>query len=121
MALLALLLVLGLIAFAAVPLDAEARAWTSAALNIAFAGLLTGYVFRAQTSFGNRSTWHLRVDAGEHNLYFAVMAVAVLSVAVFVLLGLRPPRNGLVRSAMVVSGGVDLVLGWLVFTAFEID
>ena len=55
MALLALLLALGLIAFAWVPLGAEARAWTSAAFNIAFAGLLTGYVFRTQASWGGRT------------------------------------------------------------------
>jgi len=119
-AMLALLAVLGLMALAV-----RARPpWTcvaGATLNVVFAALLTGYVLRTLPAFGGRNAWRLRVDGGEHALFFATMGVAGLAAAVFVVLALRRSRGWPLRGAVLASGGIDLVLGWLVFIAFEID
>jgi hypothetical protein len=125
---LALLIALGLIVLALVPraaLDLMPRglalALVAAALNIAFAGLITWYVFRTQVGLHNESAWNNRLDAGEHRLYVVVMGVVALSVAVLVLLALRRTNTSLVRGAILASGVVNLVLGWMVLIAFEVD
>jgi len=103
------------------------RVWTpwtcvaGAALNVVFAGLVTGYVLRTLPGSGGRTAWHLRVDAGEHALYFATMGVAGLGAVAFVLLGVSRSRAWTVRDAALASGGLDLVLGFAVFVAFELD
>jgi hypothetical protein len=117
---LALLAALGLIALAL----RTRPPWTcvaGTALNVVFAGLVTGYVLRALPSSEGQSAWRLRGDGGERALYLATMGVAGLGAAAFVLLALRGSRGGAVRAAALASGGLDLVLGWLVFVAFEID
>jgi hypothetical protein len=119
MALLVLLVAVALVALALAPVRSASLAWVAAAVNIAFAGLLTSYVLR--TAYNGRRTWDLRVDSGEHRLYFAAMGVVAFSVAVFGLLALRRTRYSLVRGAMLASGCLDFVLGWLVFIAFELD
>ncbi len=98
--------------------------WTcvaGAALNVVFAGLVTGYVLRSVSGSGGRTAWRLRVDAGEHALYFATMGVAGLAAVTFVLLGLRRSQGWTVRGAALASGGLDLVLGFSVFVVFGID
>jgi hypothetical protein len=98
--------------------------WTclaGAGLNVLFAGLVTGYVFRTLPAEGGQNAWRVRVDAGEHALYLATMCVAALAAGAFVLLALRGARAGTIRGAALASGGLDLVLGFAVFVAFEID
>ena len=53
--------------------------------------------------------------SGEHALYFATMGAAGLAAAVFVLLALRGSGRRTLRGVVLVSGGIDFVLGWLVF------
>ena len=117
---LALLTALGVMALALRPRPT----WTclaGAVLNLVYAGLVSGYVFRTRPSFGGRSEWRLRVDAGERPLYFAAMGVAVLGAVAFVLLALRGSRGRTLRGAALASGGLDFVLGFSVFVAFETD
>lgn len=120
MAIFALLAALGLMALV---LRARSRSTCLAAavLNVVFAGLLTGYVLRTPPGSGQRSAWRLRVDGGEHALYFATMGVAGAAAFSFALLALRGLPDRPLRGAPLVSGGLDLVLGWLVLTAFAID
>jgi hypothetical protein len=117
---LALVAALGVMALALFP----PSRWTciaGAALNVVFAAVVTGYVLRTQPSFAGRSAWRLRVDAGEHALYFATMGVAGLAAVAFVVLAMRGSRGRTLRGLALASGGLDLVLGFSVFVAFEID
>jgi hypothetical protein len=125
---LALLTALGLIALPLVPKTAldfvpgsMSLAWVGAALNLVFAGLLTWYVFRIQVSLNNESAWANRLDAGEHRLYVGVMGLVGLWVVLFILLALRRSNLRLVRAALLASGVVNLILGWTVLIAFEVD
>jgi hypothetical protein len=125
---LALLTALGLIALPLVPKAAldfvpgsMSLAWVGAALNLVFAGLLTWYVFRIQVSLNNESAWANRLDAGEHRLYVGVMGLVGLWVVLFILLALRRSNLRLVRAALLASGVVNLILGWTVLIAFEVD
>lgn len=125
---LALLTALGLIALPLVPKTAldfvpgsMSLAWVGAALNLVFAGLLTWYVFRIQVSLNNESAWANRLDAGEHRLYVGVMGLMGLWVVLFILLALRRSNLRLVRAALLASGVVNLILGWTVLIAFEVD
>jgi hypothetical protein len=125
---LALLTALGLIALPLVPKTAldfvpgsMSLAWVGAALNLVFAGLLTWYVFRIQVSLDNESAWANRLDAGEHRLYVGVMGLVGLWVVLFILLALRRSNLRLVRAALLASGVVNLILGWTVLIAFEVD
>lgn len=125
---LALLMALGLIVLPLLPravLDLVpgglSLTWVAAALNIAFAGLITWYVFRPQAGLNNESAWDNRLDAGEHHLYIGVMGVVAVSTAVFGLLALRRSNGRLARGAVLASGVVNLALGWTVLIAFEVD
>jgi hypothetical protein len=125
---LALLTALGLIVLPLVPRAALdlvpgglSLAWVAAALNVAFAGLLTWYVFRIQVGLNNESAWANRLDAGEHHLYVAVMGIVGLWVALFLVLALRRNNSWFVRGALLASGLVNLILGWMVLIAFEVD
>ena len=125
---LALLIALTLIVLALVPRAALdlvpgglPLAWVAAALNIAFAGLISWYVFHAQAGLNNESAWDNRLDAGEHRLYIALMGVVGFFVAWFGLLALRRSNLSVVRAAVLISGVVALGLGWTVLVAFEVD
>ena len=109
---------LGLIVLALLPIRLP-RAWLGASLNLAFALLMTAYVFGVDTYTNNGSSRWANRGSSEHTAYYVVMAVAGLSTAVFVALALLRKRDRRIRPALAVSGAVNLVMGYVLVLSFD--
>src|SRR5262245_48083598 len=111
---------LGLIVLALLPIGLP-LAWLGASLNLAFALLMTAYVFGLDAYTNNGTSRWTNRGPGAHTAYFVVMAVAGLSSAVFVALAVRRSRDGRIRQALAASGATNLVLGYVLVLFFDND
>lgn len=97
----------------------ERLASLGAGFNLAFVALMTAYVFGADTYVNDgRSRWATR-GGTDHALYVVAMAVAAACTLLFALLAARGTRGWIVRSALLVSGAADAVLGYVLVLAFD--
>jgi hypothetical protein len=97
----------------------ERLAWLGAAFNLAFGALMTAYVFGADKyTADGRSRWATR-GGGDHTIYLVTMALVVASSVASTDLAARGTRGWIVRPALLLSGAVDAVLGYLLLLAFD--
>ena len=94
-------------------------AWLGAGFNLAFGALMTAYVFGADTYTNDgRSRWATR-GGGDHTIYLVTMALVVAFSLAFTVIAARGTRGWIVRPALLLSGAVDAVLGYLLVLAFD--
>lgn len=109
---------LGVMRCAVVP-RVKRLAWLGAGLNLAFGALMTAYVFGADTYTNDgRSRWATR-GGGDHAIYLVTLALVVASSVAFTVLAARGTRGRIVRPALLLSGALDAVLGYLLVIAFD--
>lgn len=96
----------------------RALASLGAALTLAFALLMTAYVFGLDTYTNKASRWANR-GAEAHTLYLATMGAAGVFIAVFLLLVARGTRGWVGRPALLLSGVGNVVLGFLLVLLFD--
>ena len=109
---------LGLIVLALLPIRLP-LAWLGASLNLAFAILMTAYVFGLDTYRNNQASRWTNRGSDAHTAYFVAMAIAGLSIAVFVALAVRRRRDGRIRPALAASGATNLVMGYVLVLFFD--
>jgi len=109
---------LGLIVLALLPIRLP-FAWLGASLNLAFALLMTAYVFGLDTYTNNGTSRWTNRGSSAHTAYFVVMAVAGLSIAVFLALAIRRKRDSRIRPALAASGATNLVMGYVLVLFFD--
>jgi glucan phosphoethanolaminetransferase (alkaline phosphatase superfamily) len=109
---------LGLVVLAFLPIRLP-LAWLGASLNLAFALLMTAYVFGLDRYTNNGTSRWTNRGSSAHTAYFVVMAVAGLSIAVFVALAVRRRRDWRIRSALAASGATNLIMGYVLVLVFD--
>ena len=95
----------------------RALAWLGAGFTLAFAVLMTAYVFGLDTYTNRGSRWGNR-GATAHTVYLAAMGVAGLFIALFLLLAARGTRGRDARPTLLLSGAANVVLGFTLVAVF---
>jgi hypothetical protein len=109
---------LGLIVLALLPIRLP-RAWLGASLNLAFALLMTAYVFGLDAYANNGTSRWTNRGSSAHTAYVVVMVVVGLSIGVFLALAVRQRRDSLIRPALAASGAANLVMGYVLVLFFD--